>query len=168
MAVDQTRYRFGPLERRGLIAGWRGGQIAAVSVGLVVGVAVLRGRASLTGLSVAVLSVCAGIVIACWPIRGRTAEQWLPLVVVWFIRQARGRRRYLASAAVYGSVWGVGLDAAQPVPSECDSPEVLRGCRVISPPVAQGSLRMGVVKDARARTYTAVVALEGPQLRPPG
>ena len=28
MGADPPRYRFGPLERRGLIAGWRGGQIA--------------------------------------------------------------------------------------------------------------------------------------------
>ena len=29
--TSPTRYRFGPLERRGLVAGWRGGQIGAVA-----------------------------------------------------------------------------------------------------------------------------------------
>ena len=51
--TQPTRYRFGPLERRGLVAGWRGGQIGAVAVALVVGVAVLRVSASPVGVVVA-------------------------------------------------------------------------------------------------------------------
>ena len=38
---DRVRYRFSPLERRGVIAGWRGGQIASVASSLVVGMLAL-------------------------------------------------------------------------------------------------------------------------------
>ncbi len=75
---SSTRYRFGPLERRGLVAGWRGGQIAAVALALVVGVGVLRSSTSPAGVIVAVAAVAIGVGVATWPIAGRTAEQWAP------------------------------------------------------------------------------------------
>ncbi len=53
--TERVRYRFSPLERRGVIAGWRGGQIAAVAVGLVVGVLVLRSRPSVAGILIALV-----------------------------------------------------------------------------------------------------------------
>ena len=72
------RYRFGPLERRGLVAGWRGGQIAAVAGALVVAVGILRARPSVAGAALAFVAVAAGVVVATWPVAGRTAEQWVP------------------------------------------------------------------------------------------
>ncbi|MBO0894068.1 MAG: hypothetical protein J2O39_06800, partial [Acidimicrobiales bacterium] len=38
-------------------------------------------------------------------------------------------------------------------------PEPLAGCRILNPPVEGGGLRVGVVHDARAQTYTAVLAM---------
>ena len=77
--VERVRYRFSPLERRGVIAGWRGGQIAAVASGLVVGVLALRWRPSVIGILMAVVGLALGTALGFWPIAGRTAEQWLPL-----------------------------------------------------------------------------------------
>jgi len=73
-----TRYRFGPLERRGLVAGWRGGQIGAVAIALVIGVGVLRATASAVGVVLALAALAVGVGIATWPISGRTAEEWVP------------------------------------------------------------------------------------------
>ena len=42
MAERAARYQLGPRSRRGLVAGWRGGQLAAVGAGLVAGVLLLR------------------------------------------------------------------------------------------------------------------------------
>jgi predicted MFS family arabinose efflux permease len=39
---EGARYRFGPRERGGALAGWRAGQILTVALGLVVGVLILR------------------------------------------------------------------------------------------------------------------------------
>src|SRR5580658_5674684 len=80
MADDDAppRYRFGPLERRGLVAGWRGGQIAVVASGLVVAVGILRARPSAVGVAVALVAVAAGVAAATWPFGGRTAEEWAP------------------------------------------------------------------------------------------
>src|ERR1035438_96371 len=77
---ERVRYRFSPLEQRGVIAGWRGGQIASVTAGLVIGVLVLRWRPSVGGVALAVAGVAAGVALAFWPIAGRTGEEWLPVV----------------------------------------------------------------------------------------
>ena len=58
----RVRYRFSPLERRGMIAGWRGGQIAAVAVGLVIGVLSIRSRPSVAGVALALVGLAAGVV----------------------------------------------------------------------------------------------------------
>ncbi len=93
MAGTRERYRFGPLEQRGLIAGWRGGQIAIVAAGAVLAIVILHRRATLPSIAVAVLVVAASVAIAWWPIAGRTAEQWLPTVVRWGASGFSGRRR---------------------------------------------------------------------------
>lgn len=89
-AGDERHYRFGPLERRGLVAGWRGGQIASVATGLLVGVAVLHASPHVTGAAAALAVVALGVAFAFWPFSGRTGEEWLPTVVRW---GAAGTRR---------------------------------------------------------------------------
>ncbi|MGH9064976.1 MAG: SCO6880 family protein, partial [Acidimicrobiales bacterium] len=48
-----------------------------------------------------------------------------------------------------------------PVAARAALPPALAGCRLLAPPVAAGGLRLGVVHDARARTYSGVVAVAG-------
>ena len=95
VAPEGTRYRFGPLERRGLVAGWRGGQIASVAGGLVVAVLVLRSQPTPVSVVVALVTVVGGIALACWPVGGRTGEEWLPTVARW---EAAGRPGRAATA----------------------------------------------------------------------
>jgi hypothetical protein len=136
MAGDepQARYRFGPLERRGLVAGWRGGQLLVVAVGLVVAVLALRGQPSMGGVAGAVAAVCVAVAGATWPLHGRTAEQWAPDA----LRQLRTSLARRAGRAV----------------SPFGSLEVLR--------VDAAGAQVAVVLDARARTYTGVVRAWGP------
>ena len=91
----RVRYRFPPLERRGVIAGWRGGQIAVVAGGLLLAVVAVRAAPSVAGVLVAVALVGVAVALAFWPIGGRTGEQWLPLVARWVWSGAAGRRRQL-------------------------------------------------------------------------
>lgn len=164
------RYHFGPLERRGLIAGWRGGQVTVVAVSLVVAVLVLRAGSSGAGLLGALLAVVIGLMMACWPVRGRTAEQWAPLVLTWSSRLLTGRRYHLSPVPVIGTPvpgtrlpasGGVALGRRRYRDAPAAAPGSLSGCRILAPPVAAGGLRIGVVHDSRARTYAAVVAAGG-------
>jgi hypothetical protein len=127
----EVRYRFGPRERGGALAGWRAGQILTVAVGLAVSVVVLQARPDALGAAVAVIILVACGLLATWPISGRTGDQWLPVVVRWGSRRAApgGLRR---------------MDA-------------LGGLRLLS----VGSRQMGVVHDHRERTLTAALSVRG-------
>ncbi|MGD0881204.1 MAG: SCO6880 family protein [Acidimicrobiales bacterium] len=170
-APGRIRYRFPPLERRGVIAGWRAGQIGSVAAGLVVAVLAVRSRPSLAGVLVAISVVGAAVALAFWPVAGRTGEQWLPVVVRWAWTGATGRRFQsdpgpgrgirLATDDEDDHDGGGRLRAAADR-SGTVSPSVFDGLRLIQPDdgTADGD-GMGVVVDDRARTVTAVLSVRG-------
>src|SRR5918994_808764 len=88
--ADAPRYRFGPLEKRGVLMGLRAGQLAVVAAALVVAVATLSAAPRASGLG---LSALAAVAIAFVPVAGRTLEQWSPLATRWLIRGLRSQRR---------------------------------------------------------------------------
>jgi hypothetical protein len=169
-----VRYRFTPLERRGIIAGWRGGQIAAVATSLVLAVLLLRASPTLGGLVMAVSGVGCGVAVAFWPIRGRTPEQWLPLVARWSLT-GPDRRTQLAPGPGRGHVVGRCTETdGTPMAATVSSPVVDRvsgrrgrgvfdGVRLMELPLLtdSGDRRAGVVIDGPARTATAALALRG-------
>lgn len=126
-----ARYRFGPRERGGSLAGWRPGQILTVAVGLVIGVLVLRGEPNVAGVAAAVCVLVLYGAMATVPVSGRTGDEWLPVVVCWAARRTR---------APGGRAMGA-----------------LRGVRLLR----AGWQDMGVVHDRAARTLTAAVSLRG-------
>jgi hypothetical protein len=136
MAEDEAvaRYRFGPLERRGLVAGWRGGQIATVSAGLLFAVLVLRGHPSLAGVAGAVLLVALAVGAATWPIAGRTAEEWAPDALRFSCSTMARRNRPRGSP--FATLQLLGVEDG-------------------------GEWSMAVVHDTAARTYTAVLRAKG-------
>ncbi len=169
----RVRYRFPPLERRGVIAGWRGGQVGAVAVGLVLAVLAVRSRPSLSGVVVAVTLVGASVALAFWPVAGRTGEQWLPVLVRWARAGVTGRRFQPDPRPAHGSRARVAGDGHR---SPVGDPEferrvttsVFDGLRVTSSGgamgrsgAADGDAGFGMVVDARARTVTAVLAVRG-------
>ena len=174
LGTERMRYRFGPLERRGLIAGWRGGQIGSVATGLVFGVLAVRSHPSVVGVLGALMFAGFGVAMACWPVRGRTGEQWFPLVVRWLVAELRGGHRQHSRAPGLGHLAEVDLAdqrnrqptvrSARPDRRHARQPPgVFDGLQI--EPVAvgdhPGAPVAGVVMDARARTATAVLAVQG-------
>ncbi|MHB8330242.1 MAG: SCO6880 family protein [Acidimicrobiales bacterium] len=132
--VDAARYRFGPLERRGVVAGWRGGQIGVVAGGLVMAVLVLRAGPSALGIALSLAVVTLAVAAATWPLAGRTAEEWAPDAVRHALSVSRRARR---RTPLFGTV------------------------RVMSVEVEDGRTCAAVVHDVAARTYTAMVRASG-------
>ncbi len=190
MAGTRERYRFGPLEQRGLIAGWRGGQIAVVAAGAVLAIVVLHRRATLPSIAIAVLVVAVSVAVAWWPIAGRTAEQWLPTVVRWGASGFVGGRRRRAGIETAGHCLGpdgspcmvgpgrraprgpdrgvrrptpgrrFGLAVASDRQGDA-GPGAFAGLEVLGFGAREGENSVAVVHDGRARTYTAVMELLG-------
>jgi hypothetical protein len=171
---DRVRYRFSPLERRGVIAGWRGGQIASVAVSLVFAVLALRSRPTVGGIALAAAGVAVGVALAFWPVFGRTGEQWFPLVVRWAWAGSSGSRRQLAPGPRDGHRATVDLDGPDPeATTVVPGPRrggigggrtVFDGLSLIGAPVGDAESSgpvVGMVLDGPARTATAVLAVRG-------
>jgi hypothetical protein len=154
--ADQ-RYRFGPLERRGLLLGLGLGQLAWMLGGAAAAVIILA--ASTSPLAVVLsLSLATGcVVLAVVPLAGRTADEWTPIVIGWLRHAASGERRSLAQPHQRGHV----VSGAALHPPASDPPPPLRGLRILSATLPSSEARIGVVKDATTATYTAVIALRG-------
>jgi hypothetical protein len=158
-----TRYRFGPLQRRGLIAGWRGGQIGAVAVGLAVAVGVLRAQPSVAGVVAALVAVCAGVGFATWPIGGRSAEEWTPDVARhvlgsggWRHVVGSGGRRPVGAHPFRG-IHLIHIDLLTERPATASTAEADRA--------QAGGLRRvtaGILHDRAKRTFTAVLSVSAP------
>lgn len=172
--TEAARYRFGPLEKRGFIAGWRGGQVAFVALGLVIAVVILRAVRPPFDLVAALAVILASLAAASWPIAARSCDQWCPIVTGWLMRLVSGQHHHISSVPVLGRPAGMRaeLSGQRPAPAplrrrgpgavgRAGLPAALSGCRLLAPPVGVGGLRLGVIHDARARTYTGVVAVSG-------
>jgi hypothetical protein len=151
---EVRRYRFGPLERRGLIGSLRPGQVLAVAASLLAAVVLMRSVTGGAGLLAALVLVVAAAAFCFWPIAGRSAEEWLPVVGRYGSRRATGRHRYRSAAPLAG-VSVSGADRPEPVVA---LPEPAGGLELLAAPFRGETV--GVVKDRRARSYTAVLAVK--------
>ena len=134
MAEESPRYHLGPRSRRGLVAGWRGGQLAAVATGLLAGVVLLRYVGGAGGAMLAFVFVAFSVAFATWPLAGRSAEQWTPVVATHLARRAGVSRRRRSAL------------------STLELDEI---------PIGAAGRRIGVVVDNLAGTWTAAVRVAG-------
>lgn len=146
MAEEARRYRFGPLERRGLVGSFRTAQAFVLAGSLTTGVLLMRllpGAGFLAALGL----VAAAILFCFWPIAGRAADEWLPIAGRFTVRRARGRNRHVSMSPQAG--------VPQPVASP---PAAAIGLELLAAPLRGEAV--GIVKDRRGRTYTAALAVK--------
>src|SRR3954447_17837793 len=153
MAQEFRRYRFGPLERRGLVGSLRASQVTALATALVI--AVFAMRAAPTGAGIVVALLLVGLVAAAcfWPVAGRAAEEWAPIAARHAWRVARRRHRHRSAAPTSG----VRRDPAGRPRSVVSLPDAATGLDILAWPL--NGEEVGVVRDRRARTYTAALAV---------
>jgi hypothetical protein len=154
VSASQQRYRFGPLERRGLIGSLRASQVFVIAVGLVLGVILMRTLTAGLGIASALGLALAAVVICFWPVSGRSIEEWMPIVGRHALRRVRGQHVYLSAAPQAGArEHSEGFaEAAVGLPPAAGDLELLAA-------PFQGE-KIGVIKDRRAHTYTAALAVK--------
>src|SRR4029077_17308054 len=99
---EQQRYRFGPLERRGLIGSLRPTQVFVLAASLTGGVVLMRVLTGGAGMFAALVLTLTAVAFCFWPISGRSAEEWLPIVSRHATRRIRGRHIHLSPAPQSG------------------------------------------------------------------
>jgi hypothetical protein len=146
-------YSFGPLERRGIFGGVRGGQVGVLATGALAAILVLDRAPSAGGAFIAMLACGAAAGAAFAPLGGRTLQDWWP-VAMWFAgRRLRRRHRFRSPVAGAGSVSRRSGELQAP-PAE--APEALRDVRIVS--VDHGQRAIGALSERSGRRLTAVLA----------
>ncbi|HEX8104578.1 MAG TPA: SCO6880 family protein [Solirubrobacteraceae bacterium] len=138
-------FRFGPLERRGVVGSLRVGQVLVTGIACCLAVVVFRTAPNGAGFVTALGLVAGAAVIGFVPFRGRTAEEWAPVAASWLRLRARRGERWRSERPVEGAS------------ATLDLPDALTGCELLSVPV-DGGHEVGVFKDPQLGAYTAVLA----------
>jgi len=150
--VAERSYRFGPLERGGILLGLRWPQL-----GLMVGVMVCVLGALRSPLLLApawvLLAVALGFV-AFVRIEDRNLDQWVPILFGYTMQKVTGETVFR------GGVFRVGPDEDQITRTVLPGP--LAGLVMLSVPVGNGRY-VAIVKDTKKQTYTAVLQVQGSQ-----
>ena len=149
----ERRYRFGPLERRGVVGPLRIGQVlllACAATGALACVYLIKGW---PGMVLALILLGAGAVAISLPFEGRTAEEWAPVALRWALRRGEERGGY-RSRSPFGGHRSAGDGSLEPSPS---LPKALGGIEMLEVPYAGGTV--GVIRDRAAGTYTAAIAV---------
>jgi hypothetical protein len=146
---EDARFRFPPLERRGLAGGLRMGQIAFLALCSVAAVMVLRTSPSGGGFAASVLLAATGIALTAVPFRGRGIDEWIPVAFWWVL--LRHDSAFKSRTPFLGHRWN-----GTKVEREHDLPPTLAGVELLAFPVAEDQT-LGVLHDARQGAYVAVM-----------
>jgi hypothetical protein len=157
MDDERLTYSFGPLERRGLLGGVAGGQVAALVLGAVTAVVSLDRAPSAGGVFGAMLACGLAAAAAFAPAAGRTPQEWLPLVVRFASGRVRGRHRFQPQAPTAGAVLApAGARTVSLRRPAAETPPQLDGVRIVAP--ASGDHAIGALAERGGRRLTAVIA----------
>jgi hypothetical protein len=151
--TEIRRYRFGPLEQRGLIGSLRATQVIPMAASLAAAVILMRTLPSGAGLFAALGLVLAVAAFSFWPLNGRSAEEWLPIAAAHAWRRLSGTHRRISVIPTAGVRAN---DAGRPQPAVA-LPDAAHGLEFLAAPFRGETV--GVVKDTRTKTYTAILAV---------
>ncbi|MDQ3954141.1 MAG: type VII secretion protein EccE, partial [Actinomycetota bacterium] len=150
--ADVPKYRFGPLEKRGILAGLGASQLAVVSLGAVCALVALRALPSGAGLGAGIAILSASAAVAIVHVKGTPLIEWTSVVAAWSWQRLRGTRRFASRTDTKGTY------APDPQP---DFPSPLEGAQILSHALPGSGEAIGVLKHPARSTYTAVVKLRG-------
>ncbi len=158
MTSERLTYRFGPVERRGLLGQLRVGQVVLVAVGAVAAIMALDRDPTAAGAFLGMLVFGISVAAAFAPVGRRSAEEWAPIALGFALRRARGRTRFRSTLPAAGMLaiertgpWRRLLRPADPAP-----PGAVKGVRILDATYRERTI--GVLSEQRHRRLTAVLA----------
>ncbi|MBO0686532.1 MAG: hypothetical protein J2P45_25570 [Candidatus Dormibacteraeota bacterium] len=158
MKPPEGAYRFGPLERRGFLAGLRLSQVAALALGTAVCVLAVASSRSPSAAAAAIAAAVLVVAATFVRVGAGTADQWLPLAVRQMWRRIRGRDRHLSVAPLLGHTHRGGPPVSPPDSLDGVSLVSVEDPAALPVGVPAG---IGVLRDERAGTCTGVLRVRG-------
>lgn len=157
MSEPRVSYRFGPLERHGLLGPLRAGQALSIGAGALAAVLLLDLLASAVGALLGVFILAVALSFSTVPLAGRTLEEWSPISASFALRRASGRRRFRSPLPTLGRHAQIpGAVGASPAAERMLLPPTLHGVRLVA--LESGKHRLGAVSELHGRRLTAVLA----------
>ncbi len=150
MNRERLSYRFGPLERRGLLGPLRLGQVATIGAALLLGIELLDRIGGGVGVLAAILLLVGAVGFTTAPIGGRSLDEWAPVACGFGGRSLLRGRRFRAGAPTLGHTAG-----AAPALS---LPRSLRGVELVT--VGHQGRALGALAERHGRLLTPVLACQ--------
>jgi Putative type VII ESX secretion system translocon, EccE len=150
VSEERVTYRFGPLERRGLLGPFRASQVIPVVLAAISAVIVLDTVPSATGAVAALALIGAALMAATVPLGGGTFAEWAPTALRHAARRSGGRARFRSPLPSSGFRMS-GADIDEPM-----LPPALAGVTLRDVPYRQRQI--GVLADNGGRLLTAALA----------
>ena len=155
---ERLSYRFGPLERRGILGPVRVGQAVTIAVGALLAIAIIDRAATATGAVAATLTFATLVLLAVAPLGRRTAEEWVPVIAAFALRRVLRRSRFRSRLPTRGLLADEHSAPGRRTINE-PSPEVPRELGGVSiAPVGYRDRSIGGIREQRGRRLTAVLA----------
>lgn len=159
MSGARLSYRFGPLERRGILGPVRGGQAALFGGGALLAILLLNAAPNASGALLGTASFAGACALALVPVGRRTLEEWVPLVAAYLRRRVTGRARFRSIAPRAGFIHRRRVDPAQNAPLDAPAPDLppqLHGVRIVE--ARYRDRPIGALSERAGRRLTAVLA----------
>jgi Putative type VII ESX secretion system translocon, EccE len=145
---SEIRYRFGPLERRGLIGSMRPGQLLVLGTTVLLTIMVVETLRNGAGLALGAMLLSVGGLASFVPFSGRTLNEWVPVVASFLSRKMAGRDQWRSGAAEAGTRFIGGEIPVRP-------PDPIGKVELLAFPFR--GVELGVLADRSNGTYTAVI-----------
>jgi Putative type VII ESX secretion system translocon, EccE len=100
--TSRLTYRFGPLERRGILGPVRVGQASVLALGALIAIVALDQAPSAGGALMATVAFGVAVAVAVAPIGSRTVEEWCPIVLAFGTRKLTRRDAFRSPVPTRG------------------------------------------------------------------
>jgi hypothetical protein len=134
--AEGARFRFYRVERRGLLLGLGPAQLAIIAMGVLTALGLLRRVPDGVGFVAGTAALAGSIAVACWPIAGRSAVDWVPVAGSWVLRSTTRK-----------ATWRPDRTLAPP------------GVALIAAVTGPGEDPFGIVRDRNSGAWSAVLAV---------